>query len=235
MTLDDILQSAQGGQAVDNLAHEFGVTPEAAKAAVHAMIPAFSTGLRSTAADPAAIAAVLKELASGAHVASFADPGHLAGASGLDANVLGQVFGSRQAIDEVVRHVSQVSSVDPDTIQRMLPVVGSMLLGGLAHAMANRGLSGVLSELANAATAPGGLGSAAGPAGGSSGGLLRSIIGAAFGGSHEAANPQTAALATGFAALSAMFVSGAQVAQADQGGANAMAQPFTPPPPGAGV
>jgi hypothetical protein len=233
MTLNDIVQSAQGGQAVDNLAQQFGLSHEATQAAVEAMVPAFSTGLQSMAANPAAIGAVLTELASGAHVGSFADPAQAAGASAIGTNVLGQVFGSPQGIDEVVRHVSEVSGVSAATIQGMLPVVASLLMGGLAQSMASQGLSGVLGGLANAASAPGGLSPAVAPAGGS-GGVFGSFIGSLFGGGSHATTPESAALVAGFAALSAMFVSGVQVAQAHQAGLNAIVQSFMRPPPGGG-
>ena len=38
MNLNDIMQAAQGGQGVNNLASQFGVTPEQTQAAVQAMI-----------------------------------------------------------------------------------------------------------------------------------------------------------------------------------------------------
>ena len=144
MTLNDILHSAQGGQAVANLGARFGLAPEAAEAAVQAMIPAFSAALTSMAANPAAIGAVLSELASGAHAASYADPSQTVGAGGLGGAVTGQVFGSPQAIEDIGRHVAEVSGVSAETIRAMLPAVASMLIGGLAHSMANQGLSGVL-------------------------------------------------------------------------------------------
>ncbi len=235
MTLNDILHGAQGGQAVANLGSQFGLSPEAAEAAVQAMIPAFSAGLTSMAAHPAAIGAVLKEIAGGAHAGSFADPSQSASAGGLGGAVLGQLFGSPDAIDAVVRHVAEGSGVSAETIRAMLPAVASMLMGGLAHAMANQGLSGVLGQLANGAAAPGGLGSTVSAASGSGGGGIGSILGSMFGGAHPTANPEAAALIAGFASLSAMFVSGVQVAQANQASISAIAQSFSQPPPGAGV
>jgi hypothetical protein len=234
MTLNDILHSAQGGQAVANLGSQFGLAPEAAEAAVRAMIPAFSAALTSMAANPAAAGAVLTELASGAHAASYADPSQSAGASGLGGAVLGQLFGSAQ-LDAIIQHVAQVSGVSADTIRAMLPAVASMLIGGLTHAMANQGLSGVLGQLASAAAAPGGLGSTVPPAPGSGGGLFGSLLGPIFGGGHATASPEAAAMATGLAALSAMFASGVQVAQAHQASMSAIAQSFTQPPSGTGV
>jgi len=111
-----------------------------------------------------------------------------------------------------------------------LPAVASILLGGLAHAMANEGLSGVLGDLASAAASPGGLGAALGAAEGSGGGfsgLLNSI----FGGSHQPAGPQTAALVAGLSVLGGMFAAGVQASQAQQASLNASAQSFTQPPP----
>jgi hypothetical protein len=72
----------------------------------------------------------------------------------------------------------------------MLPAVASMLIGGLAHAMASLGLSGVLGQLADAAAAPGGLGSTVAPAGGSQG-VIGSLFGSIFGGAQGTASQST--------------------------------------------
>ena len=52
MNLNDIIQAAQGGQGVANLANQFGLTPDQAQAAVQAMMPAFSTALQKAPRDP---------------------------------------------------------------------------------------------------------------------------------------------------------------------------------------
>ena len=235
MTLNDILHSAQGGQAVANLGAQYGLSPADAEKAVQAMIPAFSAALQQIVSHPAAMAAVLRELASGDHATSYA-PGQAPAPGAAGGDALGRIFGSPQAGETVVQHVSQVSGVSSDIVRSMLPAVASILIGGLAHAMASLGLSGVLSQLADAMSAPGAAGApASSPADASGHGVIGSLFGSMFGGSHAAANPETAALAAGFATLSAMFVSGVQVAQAHQAAMGAIAQSFTQPPPGAGV
>ena len=50
--LNDILADAQGGQAIAMLGSEFGLTPEQADAAVAALLPAISTGLKRATATP---------------------------------------------------------------------------------------------------------------------------------------------------------------------------------------
>ena len=76
MTLNDILHSAQGGQAVANLGAQFGLAPADAEKAAQAMIPAFSAALQQIVSNPAAVAGILKELASGDHAASYAPGKH---------------------------------------------------------------------------------------------------------------------------------------------------------------
>ena len=51
MTLNDIIQSAQGGAGLQNLASEFGLTPEQTQAAVQAIIPALTRAKAGGAVD----------------------------------------------------------------------------------------------------------------------------------------------------------------------------------------
>ena len=164
MNLNDIIQAAQGGQGINNLASQFGLSPEQAQAAIQAMIPAFSTGLQGAAQNPAALGGILSQLASGAHQGSFTDPSQTGAAGGLGGAVLGQIFGSPQIAAQISQHAAQMSGVSPQVIQQMMPVVASMLMGGLAHSMTSQGMGGLLGQLASAATAPGGLASTLNPA-----------------------------------------------------------------------
>jgi hypothetical protein len=227
MNLNDIMQSAQGGQGIDNLATRFGLTPEQAQAAVQAIIPAFSQGLQRMGQDPNALGGVLTHIVSGVHQGSFTDPSQAAAAGGAGGAVLGQIFGSPQVSASISQQVSSVSGVSPQIIQQMLPIVASMLMGGLLHSMNSQGLGGVLGQLANAATAPGGLGSvltgAAGQAeggggGGGLGGLISGVLGSLLGGGQGAANPQSATLQAGLNSLTNMFESGVQASASHQQG-----------------
>ncbi len=228
MTLNDILQNAQGGKAVDTLAVRYGLTSDQARAATQAMIPAFSAALERLKAHPEALGGLIAEVAGGGHGAFYSEPDASDGADGASAAT--KVFGSSDALLEVARHVAEVSGVAPETIEAMLPAVASILLGGLAHAMANEGLSGVLGDLASAAASPGGLGAALGAAEGSGGGFS-GLLSSIFGGSHQPAGPQTAALVAGLSVLGGMFAAGVQASQAQQASLNASAQSFTQPPP----
>ncbi|WP_158814757.1 DUF937 domain-containing protein [Methylocapsa sp. S129] len=237
MNLNDIIQAAQGGQGVNNLASQFGLTPEQTQAAIQAMIPAFSTGLQRTAQDPTGLGGILSQLTSGVHQGSFTDPSQAGAAAGAGGGVLGQIFGSPQITTQISQQASQISGISPQIVQQMMPIVASMLMGGLFHSMTSQGLGGILGQLAGAANSPGGLGSAvnpsgaAQPAGGLFGGLLSNVLGGLFGGggASGAAAPQSAALQAGLNTLSSMFQAGVQVSQTHQQGLSDILNSLTTP------
>ena len=217
MNLNDIIQAAQGGQGVNNLAAQFGLTPDQAQAAVQAAIPAFSQGLQGATQDPNGLGGILGHLTAGVHQASYADPNQAGAATGAGGDVLGQIFGSSQVTSQISQQVSQASGISPQIIQQMMPVIASLVMGGLAHQMNSQGLGGVLGQLANAATQPGGLGSilggaAAGQAGepqsggGMLGGLLNSVLGGLLGGGGA----QSSTLQNGLNSLNEMLQPGVQ-------------------------
>jgi hypothetical protein len=235
MNLNDIIQAAQGGQGVNNLASQFGLTPDQAQAAIQAMIPAFSAGLQNAVQNPAGLGGLVSHLASEAHLGSYVDPNQASAAAGQGGQVLGQIFGSSQVATQISQHASQVSGVDAQTIQQMMPIVASMLVGGLAHSLNSQGLGNLVGQLASAVTAPGGLAAtleqaAQSPAaGGLLGGLVNSVLGGLLGGSQQPAAPQSGAapsstLQAGLSTLTNMLQAGVQVSQAHQQGFNDILQ-----------
>jgi hypothetical protein len=215
MNLNEIMQAAQGGQGINNIAQQFGLTQEQAQAAVQAAMPAFSQGLQRLGQDPNALGGVLSHIANDVHQGSFQNPAQAsAAANGVGGDALSQIFGSPQITAQIGQRISQASGVSPEIIQSMLPVVASILMGGLSHSMNSQGLGGVLGQLAKAVTAPGGLGSvlegstAQGGQGGGLGGLIGSVLGGLMGGGQTA--PQSSELQTGLNSLTHMFESGVQ-------------------------
>ena len=162
MNLNDIIQSAQGGAGLQNLATQFGLSPEQTQAAVQAIIPALSHGLQRSAQDPGALSGVVDEINSGAHAGSYADPAQTGAAVDAGSGALGQIFGGPGVTNEISAQISRVSGLSPQIIATLLPAVTSMALGGLAHAMNQQG-------------------GAQGPGAASGGGLLGSLISAVEG------------------------------------------------------
>jgi hypothetical protein len=207
MNLSDIIQAAQGGQGVTNLANQLGIPPAQAQAAVQAMMPAFSSALQKATSDPSSLAGVVSHLASGVHLDSFtgSDPAAAAANGGA---ALSQIFGSSQIASQIASRAASATGVDPATVQQMMPAVASMLVGGLTHSMNAQGFGGVLSQMTTAATQTA---DATPSQGGMLGGLM-GMLGGLLGGAQSTQGQSSLAQA-GLTALTGMLQSGVSNSQ----------------------
>ena len=235
--LNDIIQAAQGGQGISNLAAKFGLSPEQAQAAVNAVIPAVSHGLQQQAQTPGGLGSIIGSLASGVHRGSFQTPGVDPAGVSAGGDVLGQIFGSPHVTQQVAQQAAGQTGLRPDILAQMLPAIVSMVMGGMSQSMQNQGLGGILSQLTQAGGS-GGLGAilgqvmggaqgaAAAPQQQSSGlgGILSSLFGSLLGGRPPAAGPALpgglngAAVQAGIDALGKMMQPGMQVGAGHQAG-----------------
>ncbi|MBZ9654068.1 DUF937 domain-containing protein [Phyllobacterium lublinensis] len=133
MNLIDMFLKGQGGQNIDALSRQFNLSPQQTVAALEALMPAFSQGLQRNAADPMGFGAFVQALSTGQNVNYFDNPQAAFNPSGIaDGNyVLGQLFGSKDLSRAVADHAANAAGVGADTLKQMLPVVASMMMGGL--------------------------------------------------------------------------------------------------------
>lgn len=201
MNLDDILQSAQGGQAIDNLAARFGLSPEQARAATSALIPILSAGLQHAAQRPGGLGEVLSHLGNDQHQASYSDPAaaQTPEAEQAGADAAGSIVGGGDKLDHVTEHAAAQTGLSPDLLKQMMPQLTSIVLGGVAAQMTQHGLGGILGQLSQAAGSGGlggllgglmggGAGAASGQqsGGGGLGGMIGGLAGSLFGGGGAA-------------------------------------------------
>jgi hypothetical protein len=156
--LSEIMQSAQGGQAVANIARQFGLTPEQAQAAINGLLPAFSVALQSHAQNMGSLAQIVGTMLSGQHATTFDDPSaHLTQQTmAAGTNVLGQLFGQGQAVSAIIQQVSRSTGINPGTLMAMMPIIASLLMSGLFKSASNQGLGGVLGQLVSSVLGGGG-------------------------------------------------------------------------------
>ena len=225
--LNDIIQNAQGGQAIGNLAQQFGLSPQQAQAAVSSLLPGLSMGINNAAQSPGGLGGILGQLLNGANTDAFHHP-DVAATTGAQhgGDILGQIFGGGgNVLSQMTQHASQVSGVNANTLSQMLPALISMIMGGLSHSMQNQGMGGILGQLAGAVLrgGGGGLGGAFGggqqpQAGGGMGGL-GDILGQVLGGGHMQPQVQPQGAGGGIGdLLGSIFGGGAQAQQQPQGG-----------------
>jgi hypothetical protein len=230
--LNDIIQASQGGQGVNNLAQQFGLSPEQAQSAISALIPGLSAGLQKQAASLDGLSGIINSLNQGMHQQTYSTPQGTQPAGEPNNAALGQIFGNNQILNQIVQQAAAASGVNAAVLQQMLPVLVSMVFGGMFHSMTNQGLGGIFGQLANAVN-QGGLGNILGGGAASSmpgaqagGSILSTILGNLFGIGRTMGSPppagttaptaQSQAIQAGLDALTKMMQPGIQVAQAHQ-------------------
>ncbi len=140
MNLADLFDTAQGGAALRNLASFYGLSPAQAQQAVDALLPAFSIGLKRQVEEPALIPGFAQMLGADqarAFFEAFASPD----AAARQGQVfLDRIFGSREAEQRVASQAAFASGLGFDTVQKMLPAIASLVVGGIAKAAAEEGV-----------------------------------------------------------------------------------------------
>ena len=97
LPLFDMLAQAQNGHGMEALARQFGLSQQQTQAAVEALLPAFSQGLKRNTADPYGLGAFMTAMASGQHAKYFEDATRAFSPQGVDEGngILGHLFGSK--------------------------------------------------------------------------------------------------------------------------------------------
>ncbi len=133
LSLYDMLAQAQNGNAVNQMARNFGLSPEQTQAAMEALLPAFSQGLKRNAADPYGIGSFLSALSTGQHARYYEDASRAFTPEGMmEGNgILGHIFGSKELSRAVAAQAAQTTGIAQQTLQQMLPALAAMIMGGL--------------------------------------------------------------------------------------------------------
>lgn len=133
MPLFEMMMNAQNGDAIKAMARQYGLSEAQIEQAMAALMPAFSTGLKRNAQNPADLSNFLSALASGNHAKYFEDmqsafsPGGMAEGNGI----LGHIFGSKDVSRAVAAQASAATGIGQEILKQMLPVLASAIMGGL--------------------------------------------------------------------------------------------------------
>jgi hypothetical protein len=133
-SLYEILDNAHDGEGMGTLGGEFRLTPTQAQAAVTALLPAISTGLKRSTATPDGLANLLSMMGQHPDLQQMYDDPETAvapqgAAAGNDA--LSVIFGSPDLSQAVVDQAQKFSGVSSDILKKMLPVLAGILVSGL--------------------------------------------------------------------------------------------------------
>lgn len=140
LNLFDMLAQAQNGQGMDLLARQFNLSRQQAELAVEALLPAFSQGLKRNTSDPYGVGGFLNAIATGQHAKYFEDASRAFSQQGVNEGngILGHLFGSKDLSRAVAAQAAQATGIGQQVLQQMLPVLASMVMGGLFKQSTNQ-------------------------------------------------------------------------------------------------
>lgn len=185
LNLFDMISSAQGGNATQQLGQQLGLNQDQTNSALKALLPALSAGLKANTAKPGGIEALLGALQNGNHEQYLDQPERLAQPETInDGNaILGHLLGSKDVSRSVASAASQKTGIGDDVLKMALPMVASMVMGSLSKQTKDPNVGSQLMGMLG--------GGQSQPAQQSSGGgLLGGLLGAVMGGGSSNAQSQ---------------------------------------------
>lgn len=137
VNLFEMLARAQGGAALDMFSRQFRLTPQQTEAAVEALLPAFIIGLQRMASTPEGLYKLGNLVAQSSYQSFFNNPA--AGLFGQKGEQVGNtavstLFGSQEIARAVAAQAAQFAGIGTTVMERMLPLMTAMMLGGLSQA-----------------------------------------------------------------------------------------------------
>jgi len=132
--LYETLNNAHDGEAMTALGREFGLTPTQTEAAVTALLPAISTGLKQSTATVDGLGNLFGVMGQQQNLQNmYDDPETAFGPEGVAAgkDALSAIFGSPDVSRAVVDQAQNFSGVSSDILKKMLPVLAGVVLSGL--------------------------------------------------------------------------------------------------------
>ena len=145
----DMLRSAQGGTAIDNLARRHSLSPAQAERALAVVVPELAKGFERNMLDSRGMTQLLDALSSGHHAGYAEDAAHHASdaAQADGERILEHLLGSKTGSRQLAAFGQQESGVPADVLKQMLPGIATLFMGAVSK-QGSQALSAV----------PGGLG-----------------------------------------------------------------------------
>ncbi len=133
-SLYEVLENASQGDAISMLGSEFGLTPEQTQAAVKALLPAISSGLKQSTSTVEGLGNLFALMGQQQALPALFDDAKLAlSPDGVAAGnqAVSLIFGSPQVIQAVIEQAQKYSGVSSSILERLLPALTGIVLSGL--------------------------------------------------------------------------------------------------------
>jgi hypothetical protein len=147
MSLLKMLMDAQGGQGLGQLAKQFGIDEEQAGGLAGMLAPAIAQGAKRRT-QQGGLEAVLGQLKGEAQGAYLDNPAAAAAPEGRaqGEQFLEQIFGSRQASQDLAAEAANRSGVSQDAVSQFLPAIAAMMQGGMQRSVPDSSIQGMIPD-----------------------------------------------------------------------------------------
>lgn len=174
-----LLQDAQGGQGLAELAAQFGLDRSQAESLAGLLAPAIGSAMKKKA-EAGDLARVAEPLLGERQAAYFDEPARAADpeARAEGAQFLDLILGSSDARETLASEAANRSGFDMGTVAQFLPALAAMLQGGMQKRMPDDALQGMM-----------GGGAQPGIASGGGAGALMGIVSGLLGGNRDQGGP----------------------------------------------
>jgi hypothetical protein len=132
--LYEILANAQGGEAMALLGRKFELTPQETEAAVTALLPAISAGLKRSTATPEGLGNLFGVMGQQPYLQEmYDDPETAFSRQGVAAgnDALSVMFGSPDVSRAISDQAQRFSGIGSSILKSILPVIAGILISGL--------------------------------------------------------------------------------------------------------
>lgn len=177
MSLLKMLQQAQGGQGLGQLAQQLGMDQGQAGGLAEMLAPAIGSAAKKRA-ESGGLEALLGQMQGEAQGGYFDNPAQAAAPEARQQGeaFLEQLLGSREATQNLAQEAASRANVDQSQVEQFMPALAAMLQGGMQKQMPDTSIQGMMQGLQGAQAA-----------GGSGGGGIMGMIGGLLGGGGSSA------------------------------------------------
>jgi hypothetical protein len=141
MNILDSIMTAGNGAAVRQIGSQVGLDEAQTAAALSALVPALSAGVRQNLQSPDGLSGLIGALSAGNHQryvdspTALGDPGTVADGNGI----LGHILGSKDVSRRVASETGAQTGLGPEVMKRMLPLVATLVMGAMSRQAAAGG------------------------------------------------------------------------------------------------
>ena len=143
MNILDSIMAAGNGAAVRQIGSQVGLDEAQTAAALSALVPALSAGVRQNLQTPDGLSGLVGALSGGSHQRYVDNPAVLGDAETVASGngILGHILGSKDVSRRVASETGAQTGLGPDVMKRMLPLVATLVMGAMSRQAASGGAS----------------------------------------------------------------------------------------------